>query len=419
MTKHPERLPAGERAAGPEQTRAYKLRTLATLTFGHANTHWFLGVLGPVLPLIARDLNLTFTQIGLLLTLRSLGASFGGASAGVLTDLLGKRKPLLVANLAVMGAMYASMGYANTFAFLFVPFLLTGILNSGWHPPAMSTLSRLYPNHRGFALGLHGSGASLAQSIAPLVIGYLLQFTTWREVMKIHLLPTLISAVLVFFLLPPILTATSGSVRQYSSDLIRGFRKNRALLSVAAVSCLRTMSYRTLDSFLPLYLAFHFGMGPAGVGFYVFLLIFSGTIPEAISGLLSDRIGRKGILMGGLLISTIALILIPFLPVGLPLGAAISVLGFSLISLRPIIMASGFDVTPPDLGGSTVGFLFSFNQLFTGIGPLVAGVIADQWGLGVTFYFMAALTAASALAVRILFRPQRQSGKIPGAPEVI
>ena len=50
--------------------------------------------------------------------------------------------------------------------------------------------------------------------------------------------------------------------------------------------------------------------------------------------------------------------------------------------------------------------------------PVIAGVIADQWGLGVTFYFMAALTAASALAVRILFRPQRQSGKIPGVSEV-
>ncbi len=402
------------------QSRHDRLRALAILTFGHANTHWFLGLLGPVLPLIAQDLRLTFTQVGLLLTLRSFGASFGGAASGVITDVLGKRKPLLVGNLALMGVMYATIGYANGLAFLAFSFFLTGMLNSGWHPPAMSAISHAYPTRRGFALGLHGSGASLLQSVAPLVVGYLLTLMTWREVMKIHLFPPLLSALLVLILLPPLSMAISGSLRQYISRLAKSFRQNRAILGVAAVSSFRTMCYRTLETFLPLYLAFHFGMGPSWVGFYFFLLIFSGSVPEMFSGLLSDRIGRRGVLITGLCLSTACLIFIPFLPAGAPLGVAVSVLGFSLISLRPIIMAFGLDVTPPDLGGTTVGFLFSFNQVFGGLGPLAAGVMADRLGLGSTFFFMAALTLASAVSVRFLMnRAEVESATLQATSEAL
>jgi MFS family permease len=396
-----------------------RTRVLAILTFGHANTHWFLGVMAPILPLIAQNLNLTFTQVGFLLTLRALGASLGSATAGVISDVLGKRKVLLVSNLALMGALYASMGYAHSLAFLMVPFFLTGSLNSGWHPPAMSAISHAYPTHRGFALGVHGSGATLIQSFAPLLVGYLLGFMSWRGVMKWHLFPPLISAVLVFLILPPISMETSGSVRKYSTQLISGFRHNRAILGVAIVSCLRTMSYRILESFLPLYLAFHFGMNPAWVGFYIFLLMFSGTIPESLTGLLSDRLGRKWVLVTGLVLSSVCLTLIPFLPAGAPLGAAIAVLGFSLISLRPIIMALGLDVTPPELGGSAIGFLFSFNQIFAGAAPLAAGVLADWLGLGSTFIFTATLTLASAVTARFLVKGEKWGGKIEPAPEVI
>lgn len=361
--------------------------------------------MAPILPLIARDLNLSFTQIGLLLTLRSIGASLGGATGGMFTDIIGKRKTVLVINIFMMGVMYAWMGYATSLAVLLFPFLMTGFLNSGWHPPAMSALSNTFPNRRGFALGLHGSGASLLQSLAPLLVGYALIFFNWRAVLKVHFFPGLVSSGLLLFLLPPLVASVSGSVRKYSSRISLSFKENPAILGVAVLSCLRTMSYRTLDSFLPLYLAFHFGMSPQWVGFYTFLLIFSGTLPETVFGFFSDRVGRKGILIAGLLTSTACLILIPFLPAGAPLGVAICVLGFSLISLRPVIMAFGLDSAPPDLGGTAVGFIFSFNQIFAGIGPLVAGILSDHLGLAVTFHFMAFMTLAAAASVRFLINP--------------
>lgn len=375
--------------------------------------------MGPILPLIARDLNLTFTQVGLLLTLRSLGASFGGATAGVFTDVIGRRKPLLVVNLFLMGVAFAWMGYANSLAVLLLPFLLTGFLNSGWHPPAMSAISIIYPDQRGFALGLHGSGASLLQSLAPLTIGYVLTFISWRTVLKVHFFPGLISAGLLLFLLPPLVASVSSSVRGYSSRIALSFKENPAILGVAALSCLRTMSYRTLDSFLPLYLAFHFGMSPRWIGFYIFLLLFSGTLPETVSGFISDRIGRRGVLITGLLISTACLIMIPFLPAGAPLGMTICVLGFSLISLRSIIMAFGLDLTPPDLGGTTIGFIFSFNQIFTGMGPLLAGILSDRLGLSAAFYFMAAMTLAAAISVGLLIHPKKTPSELAASTESV
>ena len=111
--------------------------------------------------------------------------------------------------------------------------------------------------------------------------------------------------------------------------------------------------------------------------------------------------------------------MIPFLPAGAPLGMTICVLGFSLISLRSIIMAFGLDLTPPDLGGTTIGFIFSFNQIFTGMGPLLAGILSDRLGLSAAFYFMAAMTLAAAVSVGLLIHPKKTPSELAASTESV
>ncbi len=314
-------------------SRFAKVRILSILTFGHANTHWCGSMVGPMIPVIAQDLNLSFTQIGLLFTARAIGAAVSGISLGVATDLVGKRKPILSSLLGLMAVVTAVMGFANGFAFLLVPFAITGMLIAGWHPPSMSAISYSYPDKRGFALGIHGSGASLAQAFSPLLAGFLLGFFNWRLIMKAHFIPPFAAAVITLLVLPPIMMETSTDVRAYCSHLISSFKKSKGLVVVALLSGMRAMSQRTLESFLPVYLAYHYKMEPYWVGLYVFLLFFSGTIPEAVSGLISDRIGRKGLITCGLLLTAGCLYLMPILPRGFLLGANITLLGLGLISL--------------------------------------------------------------------------------------
>lgn len=69
-------------------------------------------------------------------------------------------------------------------------------------------------------------------------------------------------------------------------------------------------------------------------------------------------------------------------------------IGIFLRSLRPVIFAHALDVAPPHLKGSTVGLLFTTNQCFSGVGPLIAGMLSDIYGVNVALWFFGGLTLA-------------------------
>ncbi|MDO8552873.1 MAG: hypothetical protein Q7S01_05145 [bacterium] len=73
------------------------------------------------------------------------------------------------------------------------------------------------------------------------------------------------------------------------------------------------------------------------------------------------------------------------------------VLGLFLFSVRPVNFAYALEVTPKDIGATTVGFIFGLNTAFAALAPLAAGIIADRVGAISTFYLGSALVLGSAI----------------------
>jgi MFS transporter, FSR family, fosmidomycin resistance protein len=67
----------------------------------------------------------------------------------------------------------------------------------------------------------------------------------------------------------------------------------------------------------------------------------------------------------------------------------IAFLGFFLFAVRAVLQAWLLDATPRHMGGTSIGIMFGTQALGAAIGPAVGGVIADQYGLMSTFYFLA------------------------------
>jgi predicted MFS family arabinose efflux permease len=66
-----------------------------------------------------------------------------------------------------------------------------------------------------------------------------------------------------------------------------------------------------------------------------------------------------------------------------------AILGFFLYATRPVIQAWMLDITPKNMGGSSIGVLFGAQALGAALGPWFGGMIADHYGLLATFYFLA------------------------------
>ncbi len=370
-------------------------RILALLTAGHAAEHWYIGILGPLLPSLVADLEISFTQVGLLFSGRSLFSALSSVGTGLATDRLGGGKWVLVACLAGIAASYGGMSLAPTFLVFLPIFWLSGLLTHLWHPPSMGLLGDKFRDQKGFALGVHGTGASIGQTISPFIAGFLLLFLPWRGILALNMLPLLAMSFILWVWLPPFSPRESGA-KKNSGDWARNIRKsflqNPIFGIIALISGALTVSHHGLIVFLPLLLGTKYNMDPKWIALCIGAYSAASIIPETAIGFLSDRISRKRILMIGAAGGGIAMFGIPAMAPGALILIPVTIVAIFLRSLRPVIFAYAMEVSPPELGGSTVGLIFTTNQTFSAVGPLAAGILSDLYGIDTAFFLFGSLS---------------------------
>ncbi|MBW2000361.1 MAG: MFS transporter [Deltaproteobacteria bacterium] len=383
-----------------------KLRVLISLSMGHLVSHWYIGVLMLVLPLIKRDFALSFTEVGLIISFRSLAGAIGNTASGLVVDLVGKPHLILTISAAGMALCWSSVGFIQVYPFLLFLIPLATLFSNLWHSPSMSLLSTAYPERKGLALGLHGAAANLGQSLSPLLVGLVISYIGWRSTLKAHIIPGVALAVFILLFLrwPGTAQFKKKPMGAFLEMVKHHLLKNRPLFFISLVSGFRTMGQRCIETYLALFLAHKIGLDMVWVGFYLSILTFSSTFPEPLIGWLSDRVGRRSILWISLMLSGLSVIAIISVPHGPLLIACVALLGFFHYSLRPIIFAFALDVTPPEIGATTVSYVFTWNQAISALSPLVGGFLADAFGIQYALYFVAFLSLSSAfLAITVRY----------------
>jgi MFS transporter, FSR family, fosmidomycin resistance protein len=380
----------------PREPTPRAWRELWLITIGHGLTHWYPSTFYLLLPLIGNELGLSYSQIGLIMTCQYIASAVANVPGGVLVDTVGRKGLLMAASLFWVGFPYLLISFTHSYAMLLVCIALVGFGNSLWHPTAIPTLGQRYPERKGLVLSLHGMGGNVGDAFAPLVVGSLLAVFSWREVVVMNVAPGLVVALLMLVFLGTLQLGGKKSKAhpegQSLRDYLQGLKlllRNRALVLLSTGSSFRIMTQAALLTFLPLYLANEMGYSPALIGACLFALQAAGFAAAPVAGHLSDRMGRKSILMGSMLASALVLALMAFAGGSALFIALVAALGFFLYATRPVIQAWLLETTPKNMGGSSIGVLFGAQALGGALGPLLGGVVADRFGLLATFYFLA------------------------------
>ena len=414
-------MPVGGAIAATEVQVAKTFKEVWLISLGHSLTHWYPATFYLLLPIIGAELGLSFSQIGLIMTCQYLAGAVANIPGGMLVDTVGRKGLLMAVSLFWVGFPYLLMGFSHSYVLLLMCVMMVGIGNSLWHPTAIPTLARRYPDRKGLVLSLHGMGGNAGDAVAPLVIGTLLAVFSWRHVVMLNVVPGLVmSALLLVFLgtlqlgpkkkAPPAGEEASGqSLAEYGRNL-RQLLRNRSLVLLSTSGAFRSMTQNALLTFLPLYLARELGYSVMLIGASMFALQAAGLAAAPIAGHLSDRMGRRSVVMTSMAMTAVVLVFMAFAGKSPIFIAFIAVLGFVLYALRPVLQAWLLESTPKNMGGSSIGILFGAQSLGSSIAPLIGGVIADRFGLGATFYFLAGTIVCANLLIVLMpdTQPERE-----------
>ena len=362
---------------------------------GHGAIHWTDAVFYLLLPALSTALGLSYTETGALVSVFHFSAFGANFVSGPLVDLSGRRVIFQILSVAVGALALMAMGLATTFFALAGLVVVLGVTSNLWHPPAISFLSNRYPKNRGYALSIHGLGASTGDTVAPLTAGALMAAFGWQQAAEISAVPALAVAVILAVGLMRYETkkaegtaARGVGLSEYFAG-IRSVIANKAILGLCVMSGFRSMTQGGLLAFLPLYLADVMHSGPVMIGIAMAAMQVGGVIATPAAGIWSDRVGRRTVVLAGLSASTVLITSLTFLGSEAAFVAGISLLGFVLYAVRPVVHSWMMDLTPDHLGGSATSLMFGTQSGFSIVMPIIGGMLADQYGLASVFYMLA------------------------------
>ena len=405
-----------EASVGSEEE--VKGRTAGRLAAGgiiisHTLQHFYGQGFYVILPVIYTALGLTPVAAGFIGTIRQI---FGGAASmvgGFFTDKLQNRRVLvLYLSLLLMGLGYMLVGVSPSYTLILLSIGLAGAASSIWHPAALGLLSQRYPERRGFMLALHRSSGNIGDVTGPLLVGALLLVAVWQNIL-FGALPVAVTMALFLWVTlrragdwqrPIDQTAAQRKLGEQFKAL-KEVLKTRALILLLLVSGFSGLGQGSIMLWLPLYLQETQGMGSLGIGMHLGLLSTIGIASVPIIGFLSDRFGRNRVILMVIIAQATTATLMALANSGVLLTVLVGFMGAFLFALNPLVQAGALDIAEGKrLEGTMIGLLWGSNAAFTGISPLLIGLLISSLGYGILFWYIAGVKVfAGLLALNLLW----------------
>lgn len=391
------------------RNRRYEITLLLVLTLANGVVAFDRLTVAYLAPYIVADLGISNAQLGLLAAALSGAIALSALFGGRLADKTGKRKLILILCTILFSLGSGAGGFAMTFLALFTARFVLGVAEGPMVPISQTVIAEgSSPERRGLNMGfMQMVGAfGIAGVLGPIVATELADSYGWRTTLLLSIVPGLLLALLMYAVLkpdpksaPPV-HAESGNVLADLARLLR-IPNMRVALAVAATF---TAWLVLQNTFLTVFLTQEKGLDPTLAGRVISMGGWAGIIGGIGLPFLSDRIGRKPVMVGAAFAGVfcpIALLLLPGDPV--LLGGAI-LLGWIPLGIAPLFCATvPTESVNPALATTAVGLSMGTAELFGGvILPPVAGAVADSFGLTSVFLICIALALAACIAAMFL-----------------
>jgi MFS family permease len=333
-------------------------------------------------------------------------------AAGLLADRYGRR-PVLVAGWVVGVPVPLLLIWAPSWEWVVVANVLLGI-NQGltWSVAVMMKIDLVGPRRRGLALGLNEAAGYSAVAITALLTGFVADRAGLRPAPFVLGLAVAVGGLaLSLFAIRETRDHVSlehGLVERtvrpsWRTVVLRTTFFDPSLSAASQAGLVNNLNDGMAWGLLPLFYAAA-GLSITEIAVLAAAYPLTWGVSQLVTGALSDRIGRKGLIVGGLLLQAAAIGAIAASAGFWPWFAACVGLGLGTAMVYPTLLAAVADVAEPAWRGSALGVYRMWRDLGFAAGAVLVGVVADMAGMSTAIAAVAALTAGSGLVVAVRMR---------------
>ncbi|MEJ2203859.1 MAG: MFS transporter [Gemmatimonadota bacterium] len=333
--------------------------------------------------------------------------------AGRLGDIHGRRRVLIWGWVVGLPVPFLVI-WAPSWSWVVVANLFLGV-NQGltWSTTVIMKIDLVGPHRRGLAMGLNEFSGYLAVALAALSTGFVAEAFGLRPApfyLGIALAATGLALSALFVrdtrehakLEAKREIALGGDPGAPSTReiVIRTSWRDPALSSACQAGLVNNLNDGLAWGLFPIFFAAA-GLDVGSIGVLTFIYPACWGVLQLWTGALSDRVGRKPLIVGGMVIQSLGLTM-----VGLGSGfgiwvAASAILGVGTALVYPTLLAAIGDVARPDWRGSAVGVYRFWRDSGYAVGALLAGMLADVFGMGIAIVVIAAMTLTSGGVVAV------------------
>lgn len=361
----------------------------------------------PLLPLFARELGADAPLVGFVVGASTLTGIVLKLPAGAWSDVLGRRPLLLGAGLVFAGMPFTYLGVSTLGALVALRFV-HGSATAIFGPVASASLSDVAPTaRRATWLSTYSTVQGAGQALGPIVAGYLIAAGRFDV--------AFVSAGVIALAAPIIVAGWAGPSPGGSRDARWGqftggiveVGRDRLILVTSVAQAGQFVLNGTLNAFLPLYGREVLGLTPAQLGWLFGLQTMITLASRPIMGTMSDRVGRRGMIVSGLALCSTAVALVSRAS-GLA-SLMVVVLTYAVGVAVSTAATSAFitDLARRSRYGAAHGVFGTIYDVGDALGPIAAGLLVASLGYARMFQVVAAAAAMMTMAFWSLSREPR------------
>ncbi|MEB3100444.1 MFS transporter [Ferviditalea candida] len=369
--------------ANRQEMRKTMYHILFAISLVHLLNDSMQAVIPAILPILKSSMSLSYLQVGLIVFALNITASVLQPAFGLYTDL--KPSPYLLP-IGMSSTFLGMLGlaFAPSFYFVLMSVIMVGIGSAVFHPEASRVAHMAAGARKGLAQSIFQVGGNSGQSLAPIMTALI--FVRLGQFGAIWFTIAAFTAILIQLYIAEwyrqILHHTH-SLRAKTKAAQSGANRQRKV--AVAMSLLlvfvfaRSWYHSAITNYYPFFLLDKYHIPLQQTQIYIFLFLAAGAIGTFLGGPLSDRLGKRNILLFSMLGSAPLAMLLPY--ANLFWAYVISLVnGFIILSSFSVLVVYAQELMPGRVGmvsGLTIGLAFGMGA----IGSAVLGGLADKIGI--------------------------------------